>query len=190
MKSAPREWTKYQYFDPDIVLPRLQNVRKMLSESDAPEKIKNLRTNGLRDHREHWDTAVFCKLMGLSTGRKILLSTEEESDFDAVFTWGENDSQSFAPVQMKELVPYESNPCATLQRIINGLKKYADSKNLVVAIKLNRTEQIVFDELDLSGVGVAEIWCFGATKQDESGWCLIGDLLGSCKHYRIEWPYA
>lgn len=190
MRKLPREWSKYQYFDPEIVLPKLQAVRKKVAESNMSDKIRNLRTNTLSDHRENWDAAVFCQLMSLALGIKIFFSTEEASDFDSVFTWKDNDFQSFAPVQMKELVPEETNPNSTLQEIVNKLKKYTDSQNLVVAVKLNRRARIDFSELDFSGVQVGEIWCFGATNPDESKWSLIGNLLEGGQQYNLEWPHA
>jgi hypothetical protein len=130
--------------------------------------------------------------MSLALGHKVFFGTTEAADFDSVFTWFSEGDQHFAPVQMKELVPEQTNAGATLQVIISGLKKYTDSKNLVVAIKLNRALKIEFSALDFSSVTVGEIWCFGATTKDESEWVLVDNLLAKagCQQYNLKWSYA
>ena len=190
MKNFPGEWTKYKYFDPEVVLPKLQGVRIALTNSDTPDRIRNLRTNPLGGLRENWDAAIFCQLLRLALGLEIYFSVEEASDFDSIFTWTVGSTQFYSPIQLKELVPKKTNSDATLRSIIHSLKKYKDSHDLIVGIKLNREERIDFSELDFSGVGVSEIWCFGATKPDESEWCLVGDLLAGGKQYTLSWPHT
>ena len=63
MKRVPREWKTYEYYDPKVILPRLQNIRLQVSASEIPDKIRNLRTNRLKPEREAWDAAVFCYLI-------------------------------------------------------------------------------------------------------------------------------
>lgn len=163
----------------------MQDLRREVSKSDLPEKVKNLRTHALKNERENWDALVFCYLLGEASGLAICMSREEESDFDSVFTWQEDGTQCFAPVQMKELVSEELNPNATLEAIFEGLKKYVDSDDLVVAIKLNRVMRIDPAELVLPELPVGEIFLFGSSAPDDSEWFLIGFNKGMHRTWKI-----
>ncbi|WP_152976343.1 hypothetical protein [Methyloglobulus morosus] len=114
----------------------------------------------------------------------------EESDFDSVFTWLDNGIQNFAPVQMKELVPEYTNANTTLEQIIDKLRKYVDSSELVVGIKLNRQTSIDFSTVDVSRLPVAEVWMFGATAEDQSKWSLFGRKGEQWVQYEYELPNA
>ena len=187
---VPRQWTKYEYHDPNVVLPKLHGVRRLVSVSDLPENVKNLRTHSLQPEREAWDAAIFCYLLSRALNLDIRFSRVEELDFDSVFTWLGNGVQNFAPVQMKELVPEFTNANATLDQIIAGLRKYVDSSELVVGIKLNRQISIDFSAVDVSGLPVAEVWLFGATAEDQSKWSLFGRKGGQWVQYEYELPNA
>ena len=173
MKSVPKLWSQYEYYDPKIVLPKLQRLRLMLSASDLPSKVKNLRTRNLQPERESWDTAVFCYLMGRSRSLDIRFSRIEDSDYDSIFTWATEDGKCFAPIQMKEFVPKETNPSANLEKLLDSLKKYGDSGELIVGIKLNREASIGFRCLSSKDLSVAEVWMFGATTADQRTWSLF-----------------
>jgi len=188
IKQAPREWKDYPYYDPKVILPKLQKIRKYLSITDTPDTIRNLRTNKLKAEREAWDIAIFCYLMSKAIGIDIYFSRIEKSDYDSIFTWNDGSSQCFSPVQMKELVPEETNPNTTLEAIIESLKKYVNSPELIIGIKLNRQIQFVLSSIECNDVPVGEIWCFGATTEDESRWSLFGDFLTECKQYEYELP--
>ena len=187
---VPRQWTKYKYHDPNVVIPKLHELRKLVSESDLPENVKNLRTHSLQPEREAWDAAIFCYLLSCALNLDIRFSRVEESDFDSVFTWLDNGIQKFAPVQMKELVPEYTNANATLENIIDKLRKYVDSSELVVGIKLNRQTSIDFNAVDVSELPVAEVWMFGATAEDQSKWSLFGRKGDQWVQYEYELPNA
>ncbi len=188
MERVPREWKTYEYYDPKVILPRLQSIRLQVSASEIPEKIRNLRTNRLKSEREAWDAAVFCYLLSRVTGIEMFFSKVESSDYDSVFTWNDGTNQCFAPVQMKELVPEYNNSKSTLESIIYDLKKYTASDDLIVSIKLNRNTRIDFSSIKLPPLPMAEVYCFGATQPNEGRWVLIGDILGKCGRWEYELP--
>jgi len=190
MKKAPREWRTYEYFDPEVILPRLQKIRKIISTSSTPDKVANLRTNTLSSEREAWDAAIFCYLMSKAMNRKLYFSKVESADYDSIFMLKHEKSVSYFPVQMKELVPNEINSGATLQSIINKLEIYTNSPELTVGIKLNRNENFNFSTLKTDKAKVAEIWCFGSITKNESKWGLYGNLLSNHKNYEYELPNA
>lgn len=186
MKKALREWRTYEYYDPEIILPRLNNIRKQISMTATPDKVANLRTNMLSSEREAWDAAIFCYLISKAINKKLFFSKVESSDYDSIFMLQEENSDSYFPVQMKELVPNEINPKATLQSIINNLEIYTNSPDLIVGIKLNRNENFNFSNISTEKAKVAEIWCFGSTEKNESKWGLYGNLLSNYRHYNYE----
>ncbi len=173
MKRVPRLWSQYTYYDPKTVLPTLQRLRLMTSASDLPSKVKSWRTHGLQPERESLDTAVFCYLMGQSLSLDIQFSRTEESDYDSIFTWATEEERCFAPVQMKELVPTETNPSANIEKILGSLKKYGDSGELIVGINLNREVSLDFRRLSSKDLPVKEVWMFGATTSDRRTWTLL-----------------
>ena len=179
----------YDYYDPKIILPRLQKIRLDLQQSETPEKIRNLRTNTLKGEREAWDTAVFCYLLAKTIGMDISFSKVEASNYDSIFRWHDGSSPCYAPVQMKELVPEHTNPTASLETIIQGIKKYGVSPSLIIGIKLNRKMQINLASIHFSGLSVGEVWCFGATTPDETKWSLFGDFLSEVNQYehQLQW---
>lgn len=178
---VPREWERFEYFDPVVVLPILRNLREFLSTTDTQKKFKALRTNSLKRSREFWDAAVFCHLLSRTLGWHIYFSHEEHSDYDSIFTWNDGNTQHFAPIQLKELVPTDTNPAATLQEILDSLSKYSGVNDLIVGIKLNRKVSIDFSVLNTLNLHnhVREVWMFGATTESQSHWCLFGELLSS-----------
>jgi len=190
VRRAPRHWAKFEYFDPYLVLPKLQALRVRVGESDLPDKTKALRTRNLQEEREYWDAVVLCYLLSEASGLKIFMCREQDSDFDTIFTWKTGDAQAFAPVQMKELVSEELNPKASLESIFDGLKKYSRSDDLVVGIKLNRNTRIDFDSLAVPDLPVAEVWLFGATSPYEGSWTLFGEKDGTWHRWDVKMPDA
>jgi hypothetical protein len=111
-------------------------------------------------------------------GPKFLVAHAEEQDYDAVATWNVDDSQNFAPIQIKEVVPHEVNPVASVQEVFAGLQKYVNSEDLTVAIHLNRTVRGFNPaEITVPPLKVAALWIFGAIAADQSRWAIWGNLL-------------
>ena len=190
MRPVPRHWLKYQYYDPSRVLPRIHQTRMAVAESDLSTRVKSLRKNKLRGERENWDAAVFAFLLSHACGVKVLLSREEAQDYDNIFCWKDGEDNCFAPVQMKELVPAELNPTASLEQIFKGIRKYVDSSDLIVAIKLNRLTTIDFDSLKPPTLPIKGIWLFGATHPRELQWSLFGYVQETWKRWDATLPEA
>ena len=190
-KRVPNEWTKLEYFDPEVVLPKLRKIREQISGTETPEKIASLRTNKLKNERESWDAAIFSQLLSLTIGHKISFSRYEDSDFDSIFTWNDNGTQCYAPIQLKELVPEYTNTTATLSDILNKLNKYSGHDDLIVGIKLNRKETLDLTYIPTDNLPIRELWMFGATSEDQSHWSLFGEFMsGNVQHYEYELQYV
>jgi hypothetical protein len=177
---ALRTLSKLEYRDPRPFLVRLRQFEVELSASATPDRIRNLRTNRLKPERELREAAIFCYLVAQRMGVTVGLAPGEGEDFDFVAAWSIEDRTHFAPVQLKELPPDTTAPAATLQEIVMGLGlKYPKSRELIVAIHLNRA--ITFDpsKLVVPPLPVADLWAFGATGEDQNSWALWGDLLRS-----------
>ena len=117
--------------------------------------------------------------MGQRAGRTVLLARGENQDYDFVASWLDQDTRSYAPVQLKELVPAPLNPSASIEGLISSLGKYVDSRNLTVVIHLNQRKRFNLGELRIPKLAIAGLWMFGAVNPDQSSWGLWGDFLAS-----------
>ncbi|MDR7269861.1 hypothetical protein J2X20_002490 [Pelomonas saccharophila] len=176
---ALRTFSKLDYRDPRPFLVRLRQFELELSGSATPKRVRNLRTNQLKPERELREAAIFCYLAGQRMGTTVGLAPGEEQDYDFVAAWSALEEACFAPVQLKELPPEATAPAATLQGIISALGQYVSSRELVVAIHLNRTMSFDPSALAIPPLQIAELWAFGATSPDQNTWALWGDLLRS-----------
>ncbi|MGT2505600.1 hypothetical protein [Cupriavidus basilensis] len=118
----------------------------------------------------------------------LAFDLEREQDYDFVASWLEGDTLHLAPVQIKEVVPANLNPKASVQATDDALTKYVDSEDLVVAIHLNR--QTTFDpaQLVVPDLNIAELWIFGALAPDQSIWGLWGNLMKTPTGTRYSYP--
>lgn len=167
---------KLQFRDPHAFLLELRKLEAKIALSDTPSRIKSLRTNGLKEARERREAALFCKGMSERLGQTVYFASHEDQDFDFVASWVIGDSQHFAPVQLKEVVPTALNTSATLASVICGLEKYTDSLDLTVAIHLNQVGWFDPDALRLQHLKVASVWVFAAVAADQSLWNLWGNF--------------
>jgi hypothetical protein len=95
------------------------------------------------------------------------------------------------PLAAAEWVPSELNPNLSLQDLFAGIAKtYPTSSETVVAIHANRVETIDFPTLEIPELPVAQLWVFGSTRDDQSEWVIVGDLLGEPRQhvFRYPWP--
>jgi hypothetical protein len=153
------------------------------------EKVRSLRTNNLKHHREMREAAVFCHGMGTVLNRTIYFAPCEEEGHDFIMMQRRGDEILFSPLQIKELVPESVNPHASLEGILDGLKKYAAASDTVVAIHMNRRlERMDIKKLDIPNVKVGQIWLFGGVDEVPNGFVLCGDLLDQPEAYRFDLP--
>ena len=160
--------------------PFLSNLRKLeieLAQSTTPDKVKNLRTNGLKQAREQRQAALFCEGMSQRIGQTVYFAAHEDQDFDFVASWAVGDAQHIAPVQLKEVVPKSLNADAELASVVQGIaKKYTRSSELTVAIHLNQFGRFEPNRLNLQDLRVAAVWIFAAAAPDQLLWNLWGNF--------------
>lgn len=183
-----REWGNLEYHDPEFVLRELRKIEIKFADLPIDPKIRNLRTNKLKNEREGREAALFCIGISKYMGKKVAFSPTESSDYDFVVCWMDEDTMNYTAVQLKELVPEHLNPVVELNDLILKLKKYQDSKRLIVAIHLNRQVHVDFDSLNIPKLNLAGLYTFGATSQDQNNWVLHGDFLSNFQEIPFEYP--
>jgi hypothetical protein len=189
MNVRTRSFSRLQYRDPRAVLVDLRRADLTVAASEAPFAIKKLRTRDLRSLRELREACTFCYGMTECTGQRFLVAHAEAQDYDAVATWVVGDLQNFAPIQIKEVVPHEVNPAASVQQVVEALQKYASSEDLTVAIHLNRVVK-GFNPADILvlPLKIAALWMFGAIAPDESRWAIWGNFLDELQAGEFSYP--
>lgn len=176
-----------EYRDPADLLRRFRSIEIQFPR-DLPDPIRHLRTNELKHCREIREAALFCYGMSCRIGQSVYFSPDERADHDFVAMYVSAGVQHFLPVQLKELVPEQLNPAATIDDIVAGLGKYR-SDHLTVAVHLNRVGRFCPPAHRIPALQIAALWFYWATVPDQSEWCLFGDVLGvpqaSCFAYPV-----
>lgn len=121
-------------------------------------------------------------------GTTVYVGLGEEEDYDFVSLWITGDTQHYAPVQIKELVPANVNPYSDLNEIISSLKKYSGSRDLIVGIHVNRAGALDISKIGVPKLNIREVWLFGSLTPDQSKWFLIGDVLNKPQCYEFYYP--
>ena len=81
-------------------------------------------------------------------------------------------------MQLKEVAPPHLNAGATIQAVVDGLTRYADSADVTVAIKINRPSRFDPAELKLpANLRIGGLWVFAGLSADQSEFGLWGDFL-------------
>lgn len=173
---AIRSFETLTYLDPEPILVKLREIECELAKSSTPAKIKALRTNSLKEFHELREAALFCHFVGQRIGTIVYLAKKESQDYDFVASWVNEGFRNYAPVQIKEVVPEITNKDADISTIIDKLNRYVDSKNLIVAVHLNRQCYFSLNELKIPELGIKQLWIFGAMSPDQNSWCLWGDF--------------
>ena len=99
-----------------------------------------------------------------------------------------HDTRYYAPVQLKALVPDHVNSGTSLQSEIDKLEKYQSSKDLIVAVHMNRQLQFVLSELRIPKLNLGGLWLFGSVAPDTSRFMLWGDLLNDPASHQYDYP--
>lgn len=166
---------KLDFWDPEPYLVKLREIEYDVAASNTPERIKSLRTNGLKEWREARDAALFCYGMSQRIGQTVYFARSESQDYDFVATWMVGSVQHLAPVQLKEVVPAHINPKTSLNQVLASLTKYVDSSELTVAVRIN--QRLEPNTIVLPQANIAALWIFGAVTPDQSEWALWGNFL-------------
>ncbi len=174
--------------DPEQALIKLRVIQHVLALSDAEQKIKDLRTRGLKREREIRQACLFCYGMSCRIGQKVWVYPVEDSDYDCVASWEVDSTRHFAPIQLKEVVPAHLNHEADLQAIIDGLTKYPVSADLTVAIYVNQNGRFEPSSIKLPNLSIAALWVFGTLAPDQSEWFLCGNFLETPEMISFSYP--
>ena len=116
------------------------------------------------------------------------MAWHEASEYDFVVSWAIGSERHFCPVQLKELVPADLNPGATVDAIVGELQRYAPSQRTALAIRINRRGRFALGPVDRSKVPFRELWFFGSADPNASRWSLFGDALTRPHYYEFTYP--
>jgi hypothetical protein len=186
-----RRWSRLTFYSPAESLPELRKLELKIAKMDLPDKVKALRTNELRRHRELRQASLFCYGIGKAKlGTEVFVAPIEEEDYDCIAMWSLGGRKRYCPVQLKELVPDRINPKATLVDEIAKLSKYTNSRDLVVVMYLNRRLRPVdLSAVDIPPLDLGGLYLFGSVSPDRSKWVILGDLLKpSAQRFDFEYP--
>lgn len=176
-RDRARAFRELKYYDPRQVLVELRRQERLIAESDAPASVKQLRTNELKPIRELRELCLFCYGWSQIDGQNFNVGHAEAQDFDGVAMWVVGNNQHFAPIQIKEVVPRELNPTASIQAVVNGLTKYVDSEDLTVVVHLNQVTKFSPLELRVPPLKIAALWVFAAINVHQTKWVIWGNFL-------------
>lgn len=179
---------KVEFRDPKPFLINLRNLEPQIADANLEPRVKQLRTNVLKEWRETREAALFCYGMGQRIGQPVYLARGESQDYDFIASWVVGEEQHLAPVQLKEVVPENLNPAASLQKTINSLTKYVDANDLTVAIHLNRMGHFDPNSVVVPPLRIAALWIFASIAPDGNEWGLWGNFLEQPDGSRFEYP--
>ena len=180
-----------QFKDPTALLKALRPLQIAVAVSALPPKTKALRDSKQKTHREIWQAALFSHGMSVALSLPSLeFAIAEENDYDCVVRWIDAETEHYAPVQLKEVVPADLNPTATIESEIAKLTKYASSPELVVALFFNRAGRFDLARIKVPSLTIGQLWMFGNRTPDQSKWILYGDMLSSPSLYEFDFPNA
>lgn len=186
-------WAQLIYHDPEYVLPELRKIERDISDKIIDPKVRTLRTNPLRKHREGRVAALFAYgLWKCVIDSKVYFSPTETSDYDCIFHWQQGNTLHYTPVQLKEVIS-SGDTIRDVHKELNKLSKYVDSKDLVIGIVLNvasDVQKLSFDpnSLKVPSLNVSEVWVLGASKPDQSEWFLCGNLIDGPNMFEFSYP--
>ena len=189
-KIRIRKFQKLNWHRPGPVLKNLRYIETHALDPKMNKRERNLRTNTLKEWREARDAAIFAYgIENQLLKAPIFVAKSEESDYDFVLRWVINETESFAPVQLKELPPDELNSEITLDDLYHKLEKYSGTDDLVVVIKINRRGRFNWMPWQRKNkLPIKELWFFGCTTEDQSKWFFVGDILDEPRFFEFEYP--
>jgi len=182
------QWKKLDFYDPKEILIGLLNIAKNIPLSNLLYQQASLRSRDLKQYGESRQCALFCYGMSKFLNQKIFYAQYEASDYDYVACRKIGDVIHYTPIQLKEFVPEKVNPKSSLENELIKLEKYKDSKDLIIAMFINRAGRIEMNEIKIPKLNVAELWFFGAASEDQRTWFLYGDVLNNTLRFDFKYP--
>ena len=93
---------------------------------------------------------------------EVTVAVKELDDFDCVLKGIAEGQTVYRPVQLKQIPPKEFNPGdVSLDQILDDLKKYTSSPELIISIWINRDILIDLSEINVSGLTIQQLWIVG-----------------------------
>ncbi len=181
-------WRSLPFYEPATILRNLRRIEQQLADVDMDERVRRLRTPGLKTYREARDAAIFVYGMGLAKQLPLEYTPFEQSDYDFVARWTDATTQHYVPVQLKELVPTDLNPKLTLEALLNEISSNAPKTSTVLAIKLNRQGRTDLKQLPIPKLHYSQAWFFYATGPESRNWSIFGDALGTPGYFPFSYP--
>lgn len=188
MDTRINEWSKLKFVDPATVLPHLRKIQLQVAMSNLDDKIKNLRTSQLKQHREGWEAAIFCYGMSKLLGVPVYVAPYEKSDYDAIAMRVEDNTQYFTPLQIKEVVPDDLNPNTDINKEITKLSRYSVSNDTVFVMHVNRAGRLELPSIKVPKLNIASFWLIGASTPNQNKWFIAGDLLNNPRMIEFDYP--
>ncbi|MGO9612617.1 MAG: hypothetical protein ACLPX5_06250, partial [Dissulfurispiraceae bacterium] len=72
--------------------------------------------------------------------------------------------------------------------MVDKLAKYSTSRELTIALLINKNRELTLGELILPNLNIAALWLFWAALPDQSLWCLYGNMMDKPKLTHFEYP--
>ncbi len=167
------EWASLEYWNPEILLTRLFPLKVISQSRNQPKRIRHWNAQPLKKYKEQEQAALFCYCVN-ELGRvgepfEVAMAPRRDADYDCVIRQkGTEGHFEFRPVQLKEWVPQEVNPTATLQGLLEELRtRYPVSKRLLVAVFINR--DVVFDlsQVRIQPLTVEQVWLYRLKQENQ-----------------------
>lgn len=181
-----------QWYSPKKVLVELRKLEeKLISNPIVDQRTLSLRTNETSFLREIRDAAIFCVGVEERYKLEVKFTPTEREDYDFVMSHedGKQKKTALFKVQLKELPPPELNMKAKLDDILNKLKRYKGSQDLIVAIKLSRAADILnLNQEILNSLEILELWFFWCVSPNSQSWMLYGSVLSGSLQTKFEYP--
>jgi hypothetical protein len=177
-----RQWSKLSYHDPEELLREMRRFELRLPGTGLR------RTNALKRHLERRQAALFAYGLGLRLRTRVLLADApaEALDYDFALVFQIGDERHHWPLQVKELVPEDINPRASLDGLLAKLRKYGDAPRLCVAVYVNR--RVRPSPVSISSLKVGSFWLVGGRDRSGHRWTLQGDFRQP-DHHVTEFDY-
>jgi hypothetical protein len=168
-----RRWRQLTWRDPYTDLVALGKLYSSLKAKGYDATVDDLRSREVRPFLEQRQAALFAYFISSAVIRApIAYAMVEAEDYDCVL-WSKKGGVArgqscYTPVQLKEVVPREKNPKASIESELAKLKKYGTSKATVVAVHVNQTGLVNYSAIKRPNTSVREIWLYASITPDQA----------------------
>ena len=165
-----RQLARLNYVEPaDLLREVMPAVVAILQRPETVSHLSDREKGALLQKHQAGFLAMMTKRIAKGTNVEVSVAYAEGADYDCVLRGiAPGMPVAYKPVQLKQLPSHETNAGATLQGLVEGLKrKYPTSTDLIAGIWINRDVNLVFDELDFTGLHIEQLWFFGDATSGE-----------------------